>query len=86
MTTPRILKRYNSWSRISVTVEFFDTICRLARITPYFLHFIVGMGTKFSSKDEDFMSCYSTCASSGQNDSSKVKPSKSRYFIQILAC
>ncbi|KAI1147688.1 hypothetical protein F4825DRAFT_471192 [Nemania diffusa] len=70
-STLLILKRYNSWSRISVTVEFFDTICRLARITPYFLHFIVGMGTKFSSKDEDFMSCYSTCASSGQNDSSK---------------
>lgn len=35
-------------------------ICQLAGLTPYFLHFVVGMGRKFSSKDEDFMSCYST--------------------------
>ncbi|KAI1460048.1 hypothetical protein F4805DRAFT_13777 [Annulohypoxylon moriforme] len=34
--------------------------CHLAGITPFFLHFVVGMGLKFSSKDEDFMSCYST--------------------------
>lgn len=36
--------------------------CHIARITPFFLHFVVGMGQKFSSKDEDFMSCYSTFA------------------------
>ncbi|KAI0115611.1 hypothetical protein GGR51DRAFT_503555 [Nemania sp. FL0031] len=65
-STLLILKRYNSWSRIDVTVECFSTICELARITPFFLHFVVGMGTKFASTDEDFMSCYSTCASENQ--------------------
>ncbi|KAI0848761.1 hypothetical protein F5Y00DRAFT_262229 [Daldinia vernicosa] len=55
-----ILNRYNSWSRIDITLEVFGAICNLAGITPFFLHFVVGMGLKFSSKDEDFMSCYST--------------------------
>ncbi|KAI1383677.1 uncharacterized protein F4822DRAFT_421384, partial [Hypoxylon trugodes] len=57
-----ILNRYNSWSRIDTTIEGFSEICDLAEITPFFLHFVVGMGLKFSSKDEDFMSCYSTFA------------------------
>lgn len=64
---PRILNRYNSWSRIDITVECFSAVCQLSGITPYFLHFVVGMGRKFSSKDEDFMSCYSTL--SPHNDS-----------------
>ncbi|KAI2626054.1 hypothetical protein GGS26DRAFT_563097 [Hypomontagnella submonticulosa] len=55
-----ILNRYNSWSRIDVTIELFSAICHLAGITPFFLHFVIGLGLKFSSKDEDFMSCYST--------------------------
>jgi hypothetical protein len=38
-------------------------VCHFAEITPFFLHFLVGLGRKFSSKDEDFMSCYSTFAS-----------------------
>lgn len=56
----RILNRYNSWSRIDITIEGFSAVCHLAGITPFFLHFVVGMGLKFSSKDEDFMACYST--------------------------
>ncbi|KAI0535308.1 hypothetical protein GGR58DRAFT_504437 [Xylaria digitata] len=59
-STLLILNRYNSWSRIDVTTKGFFTICELARITPFFLHFVVGMGIKSMSKDEDFMSCYST--------------------------
>ncbi|KAI1212577.1 uncharacterized protein F4807DRAFT_472124 [Annulohypoxylon truncatum] len=55
-----ILNRYNSWSRIDVTIKGFSVACHLARINPFFLHFVVGMGRKVSSKDEDFMSCYST--------------------------
>ena len=95
MTLRSILRRYNSWSRIDVTVECFFTLCELATITPYFLHFIVGMGTKFASKDEDFMSCYSTCASENphipaelseveviRNGSIKGKHFKSEYSIQ----
>ncbi|KAI1737671.1 hypothetical protein F4680DRAFT_450635 [Xylaria scruposa] len=63
MSTLIILDRYNSWSRIDITVESFSVICDRARITPFFLHFIVGMGAKFSSKDEDFMACYSNLLS-----------------------
>jgi hypothetical protein len=59
----RILDRYNSWSRIDITIQAFSVICHFAEITPFFLHFLVGMGRKFSSKDEDFMSCYSSFAS-----------------------
>ncbi|KAI0383443.1 hypothetical protein F5Y04DRAFT_278620 [Hypomontagnella monticulosa] len=55
-----ILNRYNSWSRIDATSGCFSVVCHLGGITPFFLHFVIGMGLKFSSKDEDFMSCYST--------------------------
>ncbi|KAI1418440.1 hypothetical protein F5Y13DRAFT_149176 [Hypoxylon sp. FL1857] len=58
-----IFNRYNSWSRIDVTIECFSVAYRLAGITPFFLHFVIGMGLKFSSKDEDFMSCYSSFVS-----------------------
>ncbi|KAI1179907.1 hypothetical protein F4777DRAFT_404066 [Nemania sp. FL0916] len=63
-----ILKRYNSWSRIDITLNCFSVACDLAGITPYFLHFVVGMVKKFSSKDEDFMSCYSTRESESDED------------------
>lgn len=56
----RLLNRYNSWSRINIAIESFSVVCQLAGLTPYFLQFMIGMGRKFSSKDEDFMSCYST--------------------------
>lgn len=59
-TLSRILSRYNSWSRIDISSETFFMACHLAEITPFFLHFVIGMGIKHSSKDEDFMSCYST--------------------------
>lgn len=59
----RVLNRYNSWSRMDITIQAFSVLCDFAEITPFFLHFLVGMGRKFSSKDEDFMSCYSTFAS-----------------------
>jgi hypothetical protein len=62
-TLRRILNRYNSWSRIDITIQAFSVVCDFAEITPFFLHFLVGMGRKFSSKDEDFMSCYSTFSS-----------------------
>lgn len=55
----RILRRLNSWSRIDVTLEMFQTICILHKITPHFLKFVLGLGRKFSSWDEDFMTCYS---------------------------
>ncbi|KAI8630293.1 hypothetical protein F5Y19DRAFT_429563 [Xylariaceae sp. FL1651] len=63
VSTLLILDRYNSWAKIDTTIEGFSVICNLADITPFFLHFVVGMGVKFSSKDEDFMSCYSTFSS-----------------------
>ncbi|KAI0442352.1 hypothetical protein F4803DRAFT_551227 [Xylaria telfairii] len=77
-STLLILSRYNSWSRIDVTIEGFFAICDLARITPFFLHFIIGMGAKFSSKDEDFMSCYSTYISDDQS----LHPSPSGTELQ----
>ncbi|KAI0399416.1 hypothetical protein F4802DRAFT_589612 [Xylaria palmicola] len=55
-----ILSRHNSCSSIDITVEGFSTVCDIARITPFFLHFVTGMGAGFSSRDKDFMSCYST--------------------------
>lgn len=52
-TLSRILSRYNSWSRIDISSETFFMACHLAEITPFFLHFVIGMGIKHSSKDED---------------------------------
>lgn len=66
----RILNRHNSWSRIDATVEGFSETCHLAGVTPFFLNLVVGMGSKDSSKDEDFMSCYSTFGMEAHNDSS----------------
>ncbi|KAI1157381.1 hypothetical protein F5B18DRAFT_666015 [Nemania serpens] len=62
-STMLILNRYNSWSKIDITLEAFAMISNSARITPFFLQFVVGMGQKNSSKDEDFMACYSTFSS-----------------------
>ncbi|KAL2272282.1 hypothetical protein FJTKL_06973 [Diaporthe vaccinii] len=55
-----ILTRLNSWSRIDIDVDSFSALCQHAGLMPYFLQFLIGMGRKFSSKDEDFMACYST--------------------------
>ncbi|KAI0550438.1 hypothetical protein F4679DRAFT_542383 [Xylaria curta] len=71
MSTLIIFNRYNSWSRIDITAEAFSMICDHARITPFFLHFVVGMGAKFSSNDEDFMACYSTFLSEEDRPASK---------------
>ncbi|KAI1119109.1 hypothetical protein F5Y14DRAFT_460409 [Nemania sp. NC0429] len=60
VSTLFILNRYNSWSKIDITCETFSTLYDRARITPFFLHFVIGMGDKSSSKDEDFIACYST--------------------------
>ncbi|KAI0903224.1 hypothetical protein F4823DRAFT_619500 [Ustulina deusta] len=73
MPTLLILNRYNSWSRIDITIEGFSVVCNLADITPFFLHFVVGMGAKFSSKDEDFMSCYSTFSSEDNRQASSTE-------------
>ncbi|KAK2603129.1 hypothetical protein N8I77_009609 [Diaporthe amygdali] len=60
-----LLNRYNSWSRINIAIDSFSVVCQLSGLTPYFLQFMIGMGRKFSSKDEDFMSCYSTFSADG---------------------
>jgi hypothetical protein len=71
-----ILHRLNSWSRIDVTVEMFQAICILNRITPQFLKFIVGLGRKFSSWDEDFMTCYDHILFSNKAETSQINQSK----------
>jgi hypothetical protein len=55
-----ILTRFNSWSRIDIDIDSFSAVCQHAGLTPYFLQFMIGMERKFSSRDEDFMACYST--------------------------
>ncbi|KAI1806718.1 hypothetical protein F4811DRAFT_122101 [Daldinia bambusicola] len=54
-----ILYRFNSWSRIDITAEMFRALYKFIQITPHFLKIVMGLGRKFSSWDEDFMSCYS---------------------------
>ena len=66
---PRILDRYNPWTMIGITVECFAAVCQLAGLTPYFLNFVIGIGRKFQSKDEDFMSFYSTFSSNTKGPS-----------------
>lgn len=67
----RILHRLNSWSRIDVTFEMFQTICASHQITPRFLNFVLGLGRKFTSWDEDFMSCYSCISPSNRHKASR---------------
>ncbi|KAI1125766.1 hypothetical protein F5Y10DRAFT_246292 [Nemania abortiva] len=55
-----IVNRFNSWSRMDITLKCFSAVCHLADIQPWFLHFVFGVEHKIESKDEDFMSCYST--------------------------
>ncbi|KAH8598396.1 hypothetical protein B0O99DRAFT_738672 [Bisporella sp. PMI_857] len=54
-----IVQRLNSWSRVNATFETFCRVCVFCRITPRFLNIVTGFVRKFSSKDEDFMACYS---------------------------
>ncbi|KAI1074716.1 hypothetical protein F5B20DRAFT_562757 [Whalleya microplaca] len=62
-----ILGRLNSWSPIDITVEMFLTIYIFNHITPHFLKLVMGLGSKLSSQDEDFMSCYSQFSTQGQD-------------------
>jgi len=87
-----ILHRLNSWSRIDVTVEMFQAICILNRITPQFLKFVLGLGRKFSSWDEDFMTCYDHILFSNKAETSRINQGKKgtedngaggEYFILV---
>jgi hypothetical protein len=53
------LYRFNSWSRIDITIEMFQALYATSHITPHFLKIVMGLGRKMGSRDEDFMSCYS---------------------------
>ena len=64
----RILHRFNSWSRIKITVEMFQAIFTLDRVTPCFLKIVMGLGRKICPKDEDFMTCYSRVATSSSGE------------------
>jgi hypothetical protein len=82
----RILHRLNSWSRIDATIEMFQAICTYNRITPWFLKIVIGFGRKFSSWDEDFMTCYNHFTSSSKGKG--FGPPKSNKVTQenILMC
>lgn len=51
---------------MNITLEMFQAIYSSLKPTPKFLAFVVGLGRKLSSKDEDFMSCYSRTHFGGQ--------------------
>ncbi|RSL90267.1 hypothetical protein CEP52_014631 [Fusarium oligoseptatum] len=53
-----ILQRQHSWSRINITVDMFRSIYGFDLIAPNFLKIVMGFNRKCSSKDEDFMGCY----------------------------
>ncbi|KAI1178094.1 hypothetical protein F4777DRAFT_142287 [Nemania sp. FL0916] len=55
-----ILERLNSWSRIDITLEMFRAVYSMWNLIPNFLSIVLGLGRKLSSRDEDFMSCYSS--------------------------
>jgi hypothetical protein len=44
---------------MNATIEMFCSVCVFCRITPRFLSLVTGFVRKLSSKDEDFMACYS---------------------------
>ncbi|KAI0193438.1 hypothetical protein F4808DRAFT_358368 [Astrocystis sublimbata] len=52
------LYRYNSWSRMDISLEMFETLYTTTHIAPQFLKVVMGLGRKISSRDESFMSCY----------------------------
>ncbi|KAI8628747.1 hypothetical protein F5Y19DRAFT_476291 [Xylariaceae sp. FL1651] len=52
------LYRYNSWSRMDISIEMFQALYTTTHITPQFLKIVMGLGRKMSSRDESFMSCY----------------------------
>ena len=41
-----------------ITLEMFKALCTFDRVTPLFLNFILGLGRKTKSFDEEFMACY----------------------------
>ena len=41
-----------------ITLEMFKALCTFDRVTPRFLDFILGLGRKTKSFDEDFIACY----------------------------
>ncbi|KAI1116751.1 hypothetical protein F5Y14DRAFT_439594 [Nemania sp. NC0429] len=63
INAPSFLHRYNSWSRIDITIEMFQALYTTTCITPQFLKIVSGLGRKMGSRDECFMSCYThlTC-------------------------
>ncbi|KAI1742959.1 hypothetical protein F4680DRAFT_388269 [Xylaria scruposa] len=52
------LYRYNSWSRMDISIEMFQALYTTTHITPQFLKIVMGLGRKMGSRDESFMSCY----------------------------
>ncbi|KAI1125641.1 hypothetical protein F5Y10DRAFT_246502 [Nemania abortiva] len=63
-----VLQRFNSWSRIDISLAMFQTLFTINSITPQFLKIMMGLGRKSSSIDEDFMSCYSQFAEPVQGE------------------
>ncbi|KAI0549993.1 hypothetical protein F4679DRAFT_544427 [Xylaria curta] len=53
-----IINRYNSWSRMDISIEMFQVLYTAAHIMPQFLKIVMGMGRKMGSRDESFMNCY----------------------------
>lgn len=61
-----ILDRFNSWSRINITLEMFKALCTFDQVMPRFLNLISGFGRKTKSTDEDYMVYYRQFSDRGE--------------------
>ncbi|KAI3322012.1 hypothetical protein HD806DRAFT_545264 [Xylariaceae sp. AK1471] len=80
------LYRFNSWSRMDITIEMFQTLYAVSYMTPQFLKIVMGLGRKMGSRDENFMSSYSQFSSQEGRRQMQQEPDREPILGQSGIC